>query len=109
MALTKNQLRTLAGIPTTSDGNKPLQEAVQINETAEYEDSADFTHAMETAKSLLKQFDEIVSSEKFKKWVEVTEQNFDVDVVNIHSTVLSHLEELKDSFRSLDEEFDEAA
>lgn len=108
MSLTKNQLRTLAGIATTVDGDKLLKEAVQVNESEKYDGSIDFTHDLETAEKHLKGFGDIIESSKFEEWAKTTDYNFGTSTHSKLEEIESKFEELEELMKAFVEELHSA-
>lgn len=105
MSLTKNQLRTLAGIATTVDGDKLLTEASQKDG---YDSSADFTAELLEVQVALEKIERILYQQKFKKWVELTDENFDTECEDKLNDVFGDLDHFRKSFDEFNEEIDRA-
>lgn len=114
MALTKNQLRTLAGMPTVNEFEEQKQSLVEqtvkkISESGTYDGSVDFTEDLNKATDHLDKFAEITGTNQFNQWLSSTDKNFDTAVVEKMQAVNDAFRELYNAWNDLSDELHNAS
>lgn len=75
---------------------------------AEYDDSADFTNDMFEVRELFNKIEKIVHSDKWEKWMKITDQNFGTDCKSVNDGFVADLRTATAAYDDLLEELDKA-
>ena len=93
----------------TSLKKKSVAESPDEDAKKMYDDSAEFTDELMNAGDLLDKFDGIVSADKFRAWLKITDTNFGTDTEGKLDDLFETLRDLHDKWNDLTEELDDAA
>lgn len=80
----------------------------KLDESAEYEDSSEFTDDWLDAKDHFEKAHKIVSDPKFKAWMKITDQNYGTDCEEALRSILGGMETAKEGWDDLDNQMEQA-
>jgi hypothetical protein len=87
-----------------------LLELAGITETKKYEyaDSSEFTEDYSSVFQKIKEIEALLNSDAWEKWVEATESNYSVKVINLSDEMFAKFKEFSKAAKNFQKEFDKA-